>query len=337
MGLVLFAAFGGLMYWAGTNAVAPPSLPGSDQPVPTYAAQDGTVGQSDDVSVTASWASAQTVLSNASGVVTSVRQQPGQLASSGDVIATVNLQPVVVVAGSVPTFRTLTKDETGPDVAQWQTLLIARGLLSGVASGKFDAATAAATRAFRKSIGASDAASVGPETVVFVATMPARLVLLVGAGDRVSEGSSFLRVLAAKPDFVALIPASERLDLASGMPVTIDRPGSGSWTGVLGTLDPQQDGSYSASITGSLCGDDCGLIAPQGGTALGGHIELVPKTSGVLVPTSALVQQASGGLYVMLADGTSLPVTIVAEADGFAVVKGLEAGTVVQLPGAPSQ
>ena len=73
----------------------------------------------------------------------------------------------------------------------------------------------------------------------------------------------------------------------------------------------------------------------DGETALSGQIVLVPDTSGVVVPASALVQQPSGALAVTLADGTSRSVRIVVEADGFAVVEGLDTGLIIKLPEAP--
>jgi hypothetical protein len=119
------------------------------------------------------------------------------------------------------------------------------------------------------------------------------------------------------------------------MTVTIAGPEGETWTGELGPFEVEPDGRYASTLSGELCGEECDSVAVGGETALGGSIELVPKTEGVVVPTSALVEQPSAGLAVALADGGIAPVSIVAEADGFAVVEGIEPGTVIVLPSPP--
>ena len=52
-------------------------------------------------------------------------------------------------------------------------------------------------------------------------------------------------------------------------------------------------------------------------------------------PLSAVVLQPSGERAVTLLDGTRRPVEVVVQADGFAVVDGLEPGSEIQLPMPP--
>ena len=83
---------------------------------------------------------------------------------------------------------------------------------------------------------------------------------------------------------------------------------------------------------GGRCGPTCNRIPILGETALTGSVTLVPETSGVVVPTSALILEPSGGLTVTLKSGEKLPVEVIAEADGFAVVDGLESGAAYPTP-----
>lgn len=335
VGSAILVGVAGAAYWAGTNAVVPPELPAEDHALQTYTVEAGTVARSIRVPVTASWSTTRTLFAGTDGVVTSVAHGAGAYAESGDVIATVDLEPLVVATGAVPMFRTLRQGVEGPDVAQFQRLLRTQGFFRGSAGGRFGAATVAATKRWQRSVGAEDDGIVAPGSLLFVDRLPARLEVLAVVGQRIGAGSDLVRVLDDRPDFVATVGASQRAELTSGTPVTIGAPGGGTWPGVLGSFEQLEDGRYSVEITGGLCGGGCDLVPVGDETALIGTIELVPQTTGVVVPTSALVQQPSGDLAVTLTDGTVRSVRVVAEADGFAVVEGLEPGTIIALPSAP--
>lgn len=331
----LVAGVAGAAYWAGTNAVVPPELPVAAHTSETYTVETGTVGRSVRVSVAASWSTTRTLYAAIDGVVTSVGHKAGNAAQLGDVLLTVNLEPVVVARGAVPMFRTLEQGMDGPDVAQLQRLLRSLGFFPGPTNGVFGAATAAATKRWQRSIGAPVDGTVESGSLLFVDDLPARMVVVPTVGARIGAGTELVRVLGQTPRFTITVGGSQRAELRSGMAISIDAPGGSTWVGALGSFEQLGDGRYSASLAGPLCGDACGQLPVDGETALSGQIVLVPETSGVVVPASALVQQASGALAVTLADGASRSVRIVVEADGFAIVEGLDAGLVIKLPAAP--
>jgi peptidoglycan hydrolase-like protein with peptidoglycan-binding domain len=265
--LALLVAVAAVAYWAGTNAILPPQLPAVPQPHVTYEVTTGTVGRSVRVPVAASWPVAQTLPSRVDGVVTTELIDDGGVATTGAVVATVDLRPLVVAEGVVPMFRTLHEGLAGPDVLQLQTLLRARGLLDGAREGTFDAVTAQATMRWQRSIGAEVTGQVDPGDLIFIAAMPARLDLVPQVGDRVSDGDPLVRVLAADPAFVITVGASQRAELSSGMDVSIAAPGGGDWRGELGVFRALEDGRYVGDVTGSPCGVDCGRISTDGDPA----------------------------------------------------------------------
>jgi len=323
-------------YWAGTNVVAPPALPVAEHATQTYTAEVGSVGRSDRLPVSVVWPTARTLFAASDGVVTSIPYPPGAQLAAGDVIATIDLHPVVVAAGAVPMFRTLRKGDEGPDVEQLQGLLRALGFLAGPADGRFGEATVDATKRWQRSVGSVATGVVDPGALLFVGQVPARLVVVPGVGARVGAGSELVQVLADRPTFTATVSPSTRAELQTGMAIVIEAPGGDAWRGSLGTFEVSDDGRYRATITGTLCGRRCDSLPVAGETALTGSVEIIPTTSGVVVPVSALVQQPSGRPAVTLSDGTTRPVRVLAEADGFAVVDGLPAGTVILLPSPPA-
>lgn len=331
----LLVAVASLGFWAGMNAVMPPELPVAKGQIPTYQVAEGVVERSIDLPVAASWSTTRTLFANAEGVVTTVPHAAGAGAVAGDIVASVDLAPIIVAEGSVPMFRTLRRGDRGPDVAQLQQLLRLAGLLEGPADGAFGPLTEAAVRRWQGSTGAQSNGVVGPGSLLFVEGLPARLVVVPNVGDRISAGSEFVHLLTDRPIFVASVTASQRAELRTGMTVSIVGPLGEEWHGELGSFEAQADGRYSALLSGDLCGDECDGIAVDGETALSGSIALVPETRGIVVPISALEEQPSGAMAITLLQGATVPVRIVAAADGFAVVEGIEPGEVIKLPSPP--
>ncbi len=322
-------------YWAGTNAVLPPTIPVEVHSSQTYRAELGTVARSLRTQVTASWPTEQTYLAGDEGVLTSVVHPMGDLAQDGDILATINLEPVVVASGTVPMFRTLQEGVRGPDVAQLQQLLAAQAQFDGPPDGTFDAATRAAVERWQASVGATPDGIVEPGSIVFVEALPARLEVLRQVGERIGPGDELVRVLAQAPAFVARFGAATSAEVMSGTPIDLDAPDGSTWQGALGAFEPAEDGGFHVAVTGALCGDDCGQVPVTGELKLDGRVELVPETAGVVVPVSAIELQASGARVVTLVDGSQRPVKVITQADGFAVVDGLDPGTEIRLPTPP--
>lgn len=335
--VALLTGVGAAAYWAGINAVVPPALPTALHPVQTYIVSAGTVGRTENVGVTAAWDTVHTIFGAADGVVTAVHHRPGAVARAGQVLATVELRPVVVAQGLVPMFRTLRRGAHGPDVRQFQQLLRATRFLNARPTGTFDAATVASTRRWQRSIGVKADGIVRASDIVFVSTLPARLLVVPGVGSRVASGSEFVRVLGTSPSFSATVSGSTRSELTTGMTVSIAAPDrSSTWTARLGAFVPTEDGRYRAPLSDLICDAACDALSVTGETALRGKVVLVPERQGVVVPVSALVQSAAGSPAVTLADGQLHEVRVVAQADGFAIVDGLAAGTPIMLPDEPA-
>jgi peptidoglycan hydrolase-like protein with peptidoglycan-binding domain len=316
--------------------VAPPALPESVAQVETYEVQPGSVGHVERLAIAATWQPVGIVHAARDGVLTSVRLTPGDVVAPGTTVATVDLEPVVVATGQVPMFRTLRDGVAGPDVRQLQELLVAGGYLSHAADGDFGPETTAATRAWQAAIGAPITGEVAPGSVVFVPSLPTRMRVVATVGDRLSPEADLAWLLEDAPRFHASIEAGRRGDLATGDAITIEAPDGSAWQGTLGEFVSQEGvGGYVVDVEGVDCGTACDSVPLAGETMLAASVVSVPETSGLVVPVSAMARQASGDQAVTLADGSLQPVTVVAEADGFAVVEGIEPGTRIQLPQSP--
>jgi hypothetical protein len=244
---------------------------------------------------------------------------------------------VVAVAGTVPMFRELTFGAEGADVAQLRGFLTRLGHLEASDEDDFDAATARAVRAWQTELGVDDDGVVRPGDLLAVPDLPGRLDLdeAIAVGATVSGGEPAAHRLADAPSFTVPLTADQTGIVREGMAVVVEHA-DGEWEGEVVRAATDETGVLTVTLGGPdgapLCGDQCDAVPVGGETPYRVRVVVVPRTSGPVVPVAALVTSASGDLGVVLADGATRPVEVVASADGLAVVDGIEAGTVVRIP-----
>lgn len=328
-------------YWAGRVALEPPVDPLDVKVEPlTYVVGMGSVGRSLNFTALAEWELEDLGQGSAVGVVTSVELADGaSLVNSGDVIYTVGLRPVVVAEGPVPMFRSLGMRAEGADVAQLQGLLAGLGFFSGEIDGSFGTATRAAVRDWQESLGVERSGVVEAGDIVFVASLPARVVVSesIWVGARLHGGETVLQLVPEVPSFwIRLAPEQSAL-----VPLTADvnvEYGDGVWPGRIeravenpefGWLDLVLVGREGGPVCGADCEEWVGL---KGRNDYWAEIIVIPQTEGPVVPVAAIGSDPGGNPFVTLEDGSTVPIAIVESANGIAVVEGVEPGTVILLP-----
>lgn len=325
-------------FWAGRVALEPPEDPlGEATEAVTYTVDVGTVGRSLSFTAVAEWPVKPAGRQTGSGVVTSVDIETGDVVAAGDILYTISLRPVVVARGSVPMFRPLSLRDSGEDVAQLQELLAQLGFSDDEVDGSFGTATRDAVREWQDSLGVDDTGVVEAGDLVFVESLPARLVLSesVLPGSRLADGETVVSSVADSPDF--RIPLSpEQSDLVPlSADVIVSYP-EGVWDARIEQAVETGPGQLDLVLTGpnggSVCGEECAdWVSLTGTTNFRAEIVVIPETMGPVVPVGALSTDAANRPSVTLTDGTLAPVTILEAANGIAVVKGIEVGTEIVL------
>lgn len=334
--LVLVAASG---YWAGQVALQPPDDPLTAPREPVrYVVEVGSVGHSFSFTAMASWDLVPVGRHAGTGVVTSVALTPGELVGSGEVVYTVGLQPVVVALGDVPMFRSLGLRTKGPDVFQLQTMLTDLGFFNGDIDGNFGRSTRVAVRSWQDSLGVQDDGRVGVGDIVFVASLPGRLVLgeSVTRGARLGDGEITVFAVVGDPEFRVPLSSEQGNLVPLLAEVIVTYPG-GVWNARIERAVEIEPGRLDLVLVGldggSVCGVECAKwVSLEGGTMFRSEIVVIPDTSGPVVPVGAITVDAGNRPSVTLTDGSLLEVTIVESADGLAVVEGIDAGTEILLP-----
>jgi peptidoglycan hydrolase-like protein with peptidoglycan-binding domain len=336
--VTLILAAGAALGWAAARVFVPaPAVEDASYTLVTV--ERGSVSGSVAVNTRAQWAEHPVAKNLMSGTVTSVSGSSGEEVSAGAVMYAVNLQPVVVMEGTTPAFRTMQNGDRGTDVAQLQAFLIYSGFLNGEADGVWMGATTAAVRAWQVAakLPVDGIADLGE--VLFVADLPARLAVdgsSITPGATLAPGDPGLVRLDSAPTFTIPVSDSQAATLPEGARVEITAPGGEVWNAKLDSRialpDGQADLVLAAEGNAPICGDACADVATGEGVLLPSRVITVEKLDGLVVPSSAVLTLPDGATVLIDAEGGQHPVTVLSGARGLTAIEGVEPGLQVRAP-----
>ncbi len=328
--------------WAMATVITPAEDPLEETRFTVVTVVPGEVGSTIQLNAAAEWTATPIGVNRAMGVVTSINVAPGDEISQGGTLYTVNLRPVVIASGSVPSFRDIGLGTHGDDVRQLQQMLTDLGFYRGAIAGEAGGVTEAAIRAWQKSMGVEQTGVVLSGDVVFVPTLPTRLIVepeIVERGSTLSGGEPTIAALPDSPSFRVPVTDAQAAMMPSGTRVDITSPQGNTWTAYAAeqTRD-DTTGTVNIALTapagGTICGDSCAEIPIAGEPSLlSARIVTVESVAGLVVPSSALVSSADGTLQLIDDEGTRITVTVLGSARGMSVVEGATEGMKVRVPG----
>lgn len=331
---------GAALAWAALTVMRPAEDPLEAPAATVVPVKQGQIGSSISLNTTAEWTTTPLGINRASGIVTRAVVEPGDEVSGGDVLYEVDLQPVTIGEGEVPSFRKIEAGATGEDVEQLQRLLTQRGHFSGRPNGTVGKDTVAAIRAWQEELGVPATGVVGPGDVIYVPKLPTRVALnaeVIRTGATLSGGEDALAGLPASPAFEMPVTTAQAAMVPTGARVNITSPEGDTWPATAAGQSPDE-GSGTVHITldsldeGPVCADQCAQVPVTGQSSLRSEIITVQAVSGLVVPSSALVTEAGGQTAVIDEGGSRLPVEVTASAKGMSIITGVDAGTKVQVP-----
>jgi peptidoglycan hydrolase-like protein with peptidoglycan-binding domain len=269
----------------------------------------------------------------------------GETIDRGEVLYRVNDEPVVLLYGSYPLWRTLETGVEGKDVRQLEQNLVALGYDPDgdlEVDGEFDWATEAAVKRWQEDLGVTEDGSVGTDEAVFlrgprrVGQLKSAIGSQVGVGAPVMDTSSTRRVvtldLDARRQTLVRKGQSVRIELPNGRVVA----GRIAEVGRVATTPEGEDGSPTIEVT----------ITVPGALATGG-LDQAPvdvwiaremRRNVLTVPVTALLALAGGSYAVEIGEGDSTKLVRVTPglyADGLVEIKGagIREGMTVVVPG----
>jgi peptidoglycan hydrolase-like protein with peptidoglycan-binding domain len=320
----------------------------SSAPLPTVPVTTGDMVSATNARATLHYAQ-ESALAAASGGVVTALPSVGTVIAPGGALYRINNVPVMLLRGALPAWRTFeTGMAPGEDVRQLEQNLTAFGVFRGDADATFTKATAAAVRAWQKSLGVEQTGKLDRTAVLF-ADHDLRVARATAAlGAEASPGTELYRVSSTTKIVDLDLRLGDQQLAVVGGEVGITLPDGTTTTGSIAAvgepLEREAEDSADAAAGGTYVVPVTVTVADQ--AAVGGF----PRASvtvqfsstladGVLtVPVEALVAIDAERFAVetpgAAAEVRSIPVTVGAFASGRVEIagKGIREGLPVVVP-----
>lgn len=328
--LLVAVVAAGAGWWAASNITQPVLSQETNRAQVTVTVEQGEIGQQVNAQGTVSFDTARSLFSGTDGVVTGASLDPGAELSSGDVLLTVDLRPIVLAQGAVPAFRDLSQKMSGPDVAQLRKFLkLPEGQV-------FDYTTRTAVIAWQKTHGLKADGILHLGDILFVPDLPTRAFLAdeIEVGATISLGQRLLNVAQSSPKIA--VDGDSLGQITAGMTVTVTTPAGNTIAGELEGPYRGDDGLERFVVrnrsAGDLCDQECAQEFPiRANSRVTAQVDVMPTVTGLVVPHSALAAMADGSVALRLESGELQPIDIIQQGQGTSIITGVDQGTVIQL------
>jgi Putative peptidoglycan binding domain/HlyD family secretion protein len=286
----------------------------------------------------------------------------GTVVRQGQVLYRVNNNPVVLLYGTTPAYRSLSEgtnasDATGPDVAELNADLVALGYATHTQiparSDEFSWETKHALEKLQHHLGLDETGTLKLGQVVFLPSAARVTSVSASVGGPAQTGSTVLAASSTTRQVRIALDTSQQTYVKVGDKVTITLPNNQTTPGVVssvGTVARSSSGSGSGSSSSGSSSNPTitVLIRPTHPAATGTwdqapvNVTITTATvpNALVVPVTALLVKAGGGyaVEVAAADGThhlvDVTLGVFDDADGLVQVtgSGLAAGQRVVVP-----
>lgn len=295
------------------NGATPGGLADNADPTSTTMVSQGDISSQTSVSGTLGYSGSYEVINQAQGTVTWLPAL-GQIVSQGEVLYDVSGNPVVLLYGTTPAYRTLSEGATdsatsGADVKNLNYDLVALGYLTSaeIASepSDFTAYTKAGVEKLQAALGVTQDGVLSLGQVVFLPSA-ARITGLgqnTVIGGVAQPGSQILTASSTTRVVTIDLNANQQGEVAVGDKVTITLPNSQTTTGTVTSV-----GTVATTPSGSGGGGNSSptitvLVTPDNPSATGSldqasvevSITAASAKNAYIVPVNALLALAGGG------------------------------------------
>jgi hypothetical protein len=303
--LVGVTAVGGVVAVSGAEQASPAA---QEEPVNTATVERGKL--SDMVSEygiltyrARSDGSPYAVINRARGIYTRL-PDAGDKVGCGAVLYRVNEQPVLLLCGSTPAYRTLSKGDRGHDVRQLNANLVHLGYAARArlhpSSDRFSSETASALEKLQSRLGATRTGSLKLGQAVFLPG-PARIAEVTGElGGFARSGAQVADATSDAPEVQVNLDPAERGEVKKGDRAQITLPGNRSVTGTVERLGrvAQVDDAGGATIPAYISLGDPAEARGLDRAAVKVEITTEGVESALSVPVTAIVGRSGGGFAV---------------------------------------
>ncbi|MDE3092852.1 MAG: peptidoglycan-binding protein [Acidobacteriota bacterium] len=289
------------------------------------------------VAATLGYTGNYTVVNQVGGIVTSL-PSVGRVVTQGQVLYAVNGEPVVLLSGSTPAYRTLSQGMSGADVAELNADLVALKYASSreldPTSNYFGAATTVALKGLQSALGVTQNGMLALGQAVFEPTAVRVTSVSATLGAAATPNQPLLVATSTKRQVSIALDASQQSEVAVGDRVAIILPNNRTTVGVISsvgsiaTAPPQGGSNTSPTITVLVNPTDASATGTWDQAPVNVTITTATVHGVLVVPVDALLAQSSNGYAVEVVGVNGIhhlvPVTLglFDDADGMVQVSG---------------
>lgn len=310
----------------------------------------GSLSSQQQVSATLGYAGNYSVVNQATGIYSQL-PSAGQIVRRGKVLYQVSGNPVVLLYGSVPAYRSLSEGMTGADVRQLNANLVALGYATSSeldpSSDYFSWETAYALELYQDHLGITETGTLDLGQAVFLPSAARVTTVSAMLGAQAGPGSPVLQATLTQRQVSIALDASEQSYVRVGDKVSITlpdnqaTPGVVSYVGTVATAPPSSTGnSTTPTVTVDVALSDPSVAGSLDQAPVQVSITTASASGVLIVPVDALVSLAGGGYGVEVVEPSGahevIPVTLGLFDDTAGEVQvsgtGLHAGQRVVVP-----
>jgi peptidoglycan hydrolase-like protein with peptidoglycan-binding domain len=341
---VALATGTGLAFVAATGSPTEAATPSARKlPARTVAVNRETLVSRQDEAGSLGFGDTTALVNRVNGTITRLAAA-GSVISRGGRLYEVDEDPVVLLHGTLPAYRTLAAGVEGKDVQQFEQNLRALGYTGFTVDQEYSSATAKAVREWQEDLGLEESGKVEPGRIVYTAG-PVRIFgtqLPVGAaaqpGSTVLTWSGTARVVTVELD------VEDKRVARVGSKVTVTLPDGKEVAGAVSAAETvvetgeQPDAEPTTKLVVTVAVPDSKELADYDAASVTVAFLAEQRPDVLTVPVAALLALAEGGYGLEVVEGsTSRTVAVQAGlfADGRVEVSGdgLEEGDTVGVAG----
>jgi Putative peptidoglycan binding domain len=309
--VVLLAAAGASAWAAGAFRHGQQAASGvADNAYPTqlFTVIQGSLSSQQQVSATLGYAGNYSVVNQATGIYSQL-PSAGQIVRRGQVLYQVSGNPVVLLYGSVPAYRSLSEGMTGADVRQLNANLVALGYATSSeldpSSDYFSWETAYALELYQDHLGITETGTLDLGQAVFLPSAARVTTVSAMLGAQAGPGSPVLQATLTQRQVSIALDAAEQSYVRVGDKVSITlpdnqaTPGVVSYVGTVATAPPSSTGnSTTPTVTVDVALSDPSVAGSLDQAPVQVSITTASASGVLIVPVDALVSLAGGGYAV---------------------------------------
>ena len=242
------------------------------------------------------------LVNQASGTFTKL-PRAGAVFSCGRVLYRVSNEPVILLYGDTPVYRSLSEGDTGPDVRELNRNLVALGYATSTEldpdSDYFSYETAYALELLQYKLGEEETGSLNEGQAVF---LPGQLrIASVSAtlGTSAGPGSPIMQATSTNRQVVVELDASEQTEVNVGDQVQITLPDGNNTPGVVSSIGTvATSGSSGATLPLYITLDHPKAASSLDQAPVTLEITTAAVKHALIVPIDALLALSGGGYAV---------------------------------------